>query len=67
MITYKFFCYIPGCSTQGEITCREMLIKGGAYTFWDGQYGETNRLIACYPVMFTIIESVEEKNKISEL
>jgi len=67
MVTYEFFCYIPGCSTRGKITCREMLIQGSAYTFWRGEYGETNKLIACYPVMYTIIELVENEDDVETL
>lgn len=67
MVTYEFFCYIPGCSTRGKIKCREMLIQGGAYTFWRDEYGETNKLIACYPVMYTIIELVENEDDIETL
>lgn len=66
-ITYAVFCYIPGCSTQCKISCREMLIRDGAYTFWRGEYGETNKLIACYPVMYTIIELVETEDDIEKV
>lgn len=62
MHTYKIYCYIPGTSISTEITCREMLIQGGAYTFWRGEYGATNELIASYPVMYTIIQNTKESH-----
>jgi len=58
-IKYSVDCYIPGQHHSNIIECREMAIYGGAYTFWDCEYGETNRLIASYPIMFTIIENTE--------
>ena len=59
-IKYKITCHIPGQHVTNVIECREMLIHEGAYTFWDGEYGTKNTLIASYPIMFTIIENVKD-------
>jgi hypothetical protein len=60
MTTYRVYCKIPGTSVEGTIEAREMTVKEGAYMFWKGEYGETNKLIASYPVVFTIVETIEE-------
>jgi hypothetical protein len=60
MTTYRVYCKIPGTSVEGTIEAREMTVNEGAYMFWKGEYGETNKLIASYPVAFTIVETVEE-------
>jgi hypothetical protein len=67
MVKYKITCQIPGLSSRDTISCREMTIKDGAYIFYDGECGETNSIIACYPVAFTIIERVRETEESSSL
>ena len=59
--TYKIECYIPGSSWNTTIEAREMTVNGGAYQFWKGDYGETNQLVASYPVMFTIVETINNE------
>lgn len=59
-VKYKVSCYIPGRLIEDEIECREMTINDGAYTFWEGEYGSTNKIIASYPITFTIIERIKE-------
>ena len=49
--TYKIECYIPGSSWNTTIEAREM----------KGDYGETNQLVASYPVMFTIVETINNE------
>lgn len=46
-------------SVRTKIEAREMTVKEGAYQFWLGEWGETNQLIASYPVSFTIVETRE--------
>lgn len=60
---YKVTCKIEGNYTEKRIECREMTIKDGAYCFWVGEWGETNKLIWAFPVMFTIIELIETTPK----
>ena len=62
-IKYNVYCCIPGISTEEIIECREMTIKEGAYTFWEGEYGETNKIIASFPIAFTIITRVDENEQ----
>lgn len=52
-------CHIPGTNINTQIEAREMTVKEGAYQFWAGEYGETRRLIASYPVQFTVVETEE--------
>jgi hypothetical protein len=56
---YRIMCHIPGTHIETKIEARELTVKDGAYQFWTGEYGETNRLIASYPVGFTVIETEE--------
>lgn len=55
-VKYKVFCRLDGISFNEVIECREMTISDGAYTFWVGEYGQDNMIIASYPIMNTIIE-----------
>jgi hypothetical protein len=61
MKTYIVNCYIPGQSIDTTIEAREMTVKDGAYQFWKGKYGQTNELIASYPVAFTVVNAVEKE------
>jgi hypothetical protein len=67
MVKYKITCQIPGLSARDTISCREMIIEDGAYVFYEGEYGKTNSIIACYPVTFTIVERVRETEELSSL
>ena len=61
MTTYIVNCYIPGQSIRTTtIEAREMTVQDGAYQFWKGNYGQTNELIASYPVAFTVVETVNK-------
>lgn len=42
------------------IECRELSIRENCYTFWVGEWGETNRLLCAYPIASTVIESIFE-------
>jgi hypothetical protein len=59
---YLITCRIENEVWRKDIRCREMTIKDGAYRFWTGEYGTTNRLIWAFPVAFTIIENASEEN-----
>lgn len=71
MTTYKVNCYIPGQNIiTSTIEAREMTVKDGAYQFWKGNYGQTNELIASYPVTFTVVrtaETEETSNKVRKI
>lgn len=45
------------------IECRECTISEAAYTFWGGEYGETNYIVASYPIKCTIIKDITNENK----
>jgi hypothetical protein len=56
--------YFQGHSVdRGIIECRECLISENAYTFWGGEIGETNYIIASYPIKCTIIKDITNENK----
>ena len=60
MQKYKVRCHIGNAYTERLIECREMTIKDGSYCFWTGEYGETNKLVYAFPVMYTIVEGIYE-------
>lgn len=62
MVKYTVECKIDGNYTRKQIECREMTINDGAYCFWTGEHGQTNKLIWAFPVMFTIVKRIEEEN-----
>lgn len=53
-------CHIPGTHEETTIECRELSIRENCYTFWRGEYGESNELIASYPIQYTIIKNISE-------
>lgn len=58
MEKYNIKCNINNDVTRKVIECRTMTIEDGAYCFWTGEIGITNKLICSYPIMFTIVESM---------
>lgn len=60
MRNYRVVCGFDGLRTEKVIECREMTIQSNSYCFWTGQYGNTNRLLWAFPVMFTIIEGLPD-------
>ena len=60
MQKYKIECRIGDRLITKTIECREMTINDGAYCFWTGEYGTTNRLVYAFPVMYTIVEGIHE-------
>lgn len=60
MAQYKIECRFGDRLITRTIECREMTIKDGSYCFWAGEYGETNRLLWAFPVMYTVVEGIYE-------
>lgn len=60
MRKFRVECRIEGNFTRKEITCREMTIRDSSYCFWTGEVGETNRLAWAFPIMFTIVEGLQD-------
>jgi hypothetical protein len=61
MKKFKVECYIPGHSWSEIIEAREVTLDEGAYCFWRGEYGETNTLVKSFPIMYSVIETMEEE------
>lgn len=59
-VKYIITCCFPNHYYTDTIECREMTIKEGAYTFWEGKYGEEYKIIASYPIRSTIVKRVKE-------
>jgi hypothetical protein len=56
---FKVKFYLPtGGSDNSIIECRECTISENAYTFWGGEYGKTNYIVASYPIKSTIITDI---------
>lgn len=62
MSRYRVECKIDGNYTRKEIECREMTIEHNAYCFWGGEYGNTNKLLWAFPIMYTIVQGIHEEN-----
>ena len=60
MRNYRVTCKIDSNYTLKEIECREMTREDGAYCFWTGDYGATNRLSWAFPIMFTIVQGLPD-------
>ena len=57
--TFQVVFYLPnGGATTSLIECRECRISENAYTFWGGEYGEKNYIVASYPIKSTIIKDI---------
>jgi len=53
--------YMPGHGCQeNTIECRECTISENAYTFWGGDFGQTNYIVASYPIRTTIIREITD-------
>ena len=46
---------------QRIIECRECSISENAYTFYGGEVGKTNYIIASVPIKSTIVEDITER------
>jgi len=64
MEKYRVVCRIEGSQTTMNIECRELTVVNGAYCFWKGEYGKTNKLMYAFPVMFTIVENLQTEEEI---
>jgi hypothetical protein len=62
MRKYNISLYIPGRSRSEEkvIECGRLEIRENCYCFWTNVYGETSRLVASYPIQFTIVNEIYE-------
>lgn len=57
--TWHVDCHIPGTNVDADIEARELTLNEGAYCFWVGEYGETNKMIYSFPIQYTIITLIE--------
>ena len=64
MEKYEVECRIDGTLRRMNIECRELTVVDGAYCFWAGEYGETNKLLYAFPVMFTIVKNLQKEEEI---
>jgi hypothetical protein len=61
MRKYQVHFYFQGHGLNTKtIECRECTISENAYTFWGGEYGKTNYIVASYPIITTIIKEIVE-------
>ena len=58
MRKYKIRFFVEKSYEEKIIECRELSIKENCYTFWIGNFGESNRLVASYPINWTIVEEI---------
>ena len=64
---FKVQSYMPGNYIEEVIVCGRLLIKDGSYTFWTDVYGKPNRLIASYPIHYTIVKEIYDNENYPEL
>ena len=63
MAKFKVEMHIHVGSWQEKIIeCGKLEIKENCYCFWTAVYGESNRLIASYPIQYTVITEIYEEN-----
>jgi len=60
--TFSVSYYFNGHEGRVKIECRECVISENAYTFYGGEYGETNYIVASYPIKSTIIKDITNEN-----
>ena len=53
---------VPGAFEEKVIECGRLEIRDNCYSFWTSVYGQSNRLIASYPIQYTIVEEIIENN-----
>ena len=59
----KFFAPYPTMEHEEKvIECGRLEIRDNCYSFWTSVYGQSNRLIASYPIQYTIVEEIIENN-----
>lgn len=59
---FKVRMCIPGSFEEKVIECGRLEIRDNCYCFWTAVYGQSNRLIASYPIQYTIVEEIIENN-----
>lgn len=59
---FKVRMCIPGSFEEKVIECGKLEIRDNCYSFWTNVYGQSNRLIASYPIQYTIVEEIIENN-----
>lgn len=58
---FQISFYFPGHGVDRQIIeCRECVISENAYTFYGGEYGERNYIVASYPIKSTIIKDITD-------
>ena len=58
---FKVESYMPGAYQEKTIECGRLEIRDNCYCFWTAVYGESNRLIAAYPIQYTIVTEIFNK------
>lgn len=58
MAKFKVEMHIPGAYEEKVIECGKLEIRENCYCFWTNVYGETNRLVASYPIQYTVIKEI---------
>lgn len=58
MAKFKVQMYMPGAYEEKIIECGRLEIRENCYCFWTNVYGEANRLVASYPIHYTVIKEI---------
>lgn len=58
MAKFRVQMYMPGAYEEKIIECGKLDIRENCYCFWTNFYGETNRLVASYPIQYTVIKEI---------
>ena len=54
--------HIPGAYEEKIIECGRLEIRENCYCFWTNVYGESNRLVASYPIHYTVVKEIYGEN-----
>ena len=58
MAKFKVEMHIPGTFEEKVIECGRLEIRDNCYCFWTNIYGSTARLIASYPIHYTVVKEI---------
>ena len=63
MAKFKVKMHIPGAYEEKIIECRRLEIRDNCYCFWTAVYGKENRLVASYPIHYTVVTEIYDEEE----
>jgi len=64
MAKYKVETYMPDrMYTEKTIECGRLEIRETCFCFWTNVYGKENRLVASYPIHYTVVTEIYDEEE----